>query len=309
MGLITFLSGFLAVQAVPKLYQKLGVDIELPEERALYGKPIRQIKEFLKLYNRHLKRLLEDYGFNWWDVYKATDIGKERISIAEEIKIDREDTVYDAGCGKGYFTIAAAMNDIDVVSLDIMNGYGRTGWWRNFRSTMSSLGLSDKVTGLRASASSNPIKEDFFSTSASIHAIRNFSSKDTIVETLKEMRRVTKNGGKLVVVENIPEANNMAQEAHLSMYNLKTSYIRSDNPYFSEEELVEMFQDSGLTVDRKKKLDFKLSYAPPIFTLNKNDMPEKDFLEAKERYLKAVEIVRKHGEQSPPALYLEAIIE
>ncbi len=41
------------------------------------------------------------------------------------MKLRGDDIVLDVGCGRGYFTIAAAKYAKLVVSLDLMNGYGR----------------------------------------------------------------------------------------------------------------------------------------------------------------------------------------
>jgi cyclopropane fatty-acyl-phospholipid synthase-like methyltransferase len=87
----------------------------------------------------------EKFGISWWDVYLNSDIGMERVALAREMLLDADDVILDVGCGRGYFSIAAAKFSKFVVGVDLMDGEGRHGWWRNFRASIHELNLQGKV--------------------------------------------------------------------------------------------------------------------------------------------------------------------
>jgi len=303
---VSFLSEWMAVQAVPRLAEKAGSPLDLPEERTLYGMPVEEIVEALKGYEGALGRLMEGHGFSWRDVYEGSDVGRERLALAEEIGVCEDDTVLDVGCGKGYLTIALATRCKDVCGLDLMDGFGRRGWWADFRAEMGALGLGQNVRGARASAAEIPFRDGSFSLTASAHALRNFQGRETVVAALREMRRVTRGGGRVVVAENLPVARTRAQEAHLRMFDCRVKHVMGDRPLYTEEELVRMFEEAGMTPTRSEVLDFGLSAAPPMFVLNEDSVPEEEREEAIGEYREAVDMIRLHGESSTPVLLLEA---
>jgi len=189
-----------------------------------------------------------------------------------------------------------------------MNGFGRTGWWENFRVEMAALGLEGKTTGLRASAAWIPFRDGAFSLSVSNHALRNFEDGETIVGALREMERVTRRGGRVVVAESLPLSKSKAQESHLLMYSFRTRFVRGDNPYYAGEELVGMFEEAGLEVSRERVLNLEFSAAPPIFILDPARVEPGERADVEAEYRAAMEMIRRHGESSPPVLLLEAYI-
>jgi hypothetical protein len=123
------------------------------------------------------------------------------------------------------------------------------------------------------------------------------------------MIRVTKRGGRVIVVETLPSARNKAQEAHLRMFNCKVKYSQGELSYLTEEELIDLLEGVGLRISKMKKTDFSLSVAPPYFLFNTASVPEEQRAEAVGEYNEAVEAIKKYGETSPPALIAEAIVE
>lgn len=307
--LVRFLSEWLAVQAVPRLAKEIGLPLNLPEERMIYGMSTEEIQRILREYDDVLAELVSRHSISWWDVYTSSDVGKERLVLASEMRLYEDDVVLDVGCGRGYLTVALATLCRAVCGMDLMNGLDRRGWWTNFRAEMGALDLSHRVIGTRASATDIPFKDGSFSLTASGHALRNFGGRSTIVDALREMRRVTRNGGRVIVAENLPVAGSRAQKAHLKLYKFRTKYVKGDNPFFTESELVQMFQEAGLPPTQKEILDFDLSATPPIFVLNVNTIPEGERDQAVREYSAAVEMIREHGESSPPLLLMEAVVE
>jgi len=301
------LSGWMAVQSVPRLSSTLGVELELPEERMIYGLPGGKALAALRAYNDALGMLIEDHGVSWVEVYGHTDVGRERRHLVEEMRLGHDGSVVEVACGRGYTTIPLAERVAEVTSIDLMNGYGRTGWWGEFRSLMGFLGLLRKVSGIRSEASRMPLKDDSFPVAMSAHAMRNFPGRETIVAALREMRRITWSGGRVIIAENIPVTTTKAQEAHLMMFNLKTRLLSGEKPLYTLSEYREMFVEAGLEPHDVRILNIEYSATPPIF------IPDPDVLnrseQVREEYENAVAMIREHGEVSPPVLFVEAEVK
>jgi ubiquinone/menaquinone biosynthesis C-methylase UbiE len=305
---VPFLMGGIAVQAVPRLGERLNIELGLPSARMLYGMGQADLVRILGHYDETLRMLMAEHAISWKEVYEASDVGRERMALIEEIGPAREDVVLDVGCGKGFTTAALAFASSMVCGLDLMNGSGRWGWWANFRRMMVSLGLQEKTSGTRSSAADVPYRDVGFTLTVSAHALRNFKNRSTVVNVLREMRRVTQEGGCVVVAENLPVANSKAQEAHLRYFELRTRIVKSDSPFYSEDELTGMFEEAGLEVARRSILDYSLSAAPPLFALDPEKVPSEERAAIDEEYNLACEMIREHGEASPPVLLLEAYI-
>jgi len=293
----------LGIQAIPRLTKKLSVQVEFPRWSKFFGISPIDFQKILSEAERIVRQLFEDFKVSWWDIYLNSDIGIERMALAKEMKLRKDDIVLDVGCGRGYFTIAAAKNVKFVVGLDLMNGYGRQGWWKNFKTTMQELNLLKKVQGARSDAQQLPFEDGSFTVVAAVHSIRNFPNKQSIERAISEMKRVVVEGGSVIVVENLPVARTKAQEAHLKMFKCKVKYSSGELYYFSKRELLEMFRKTGFRNDdvEIKILDYNLSATPPLFSLNASLLSEE-----KREYNEAVEMIRKWGEASPPTILIKA---
>lgn len=296
----------LGLQAVPKLARRFDVELDsFSGFLNLYGTPpvgfIKAVGDCSKI----LDFLFEKFHITWWDVYFNSDIGLERMALAKDMELKKDDTVLEVGCGRGYFTIACARCS-KVIGLDAMNGMSRHGWWKNFTESISELKLGHKTQGLKACAQSIPLREKSVDKTVAVHSIRNFQNKHAIQEALREMKRVTSAEGEIIVVENIPIARNKAQEAHLAMYKCKCSYSQGDLYYFTQEELLRMFEKEGLDEIHCEIVDYNLSATPPIFYLDASRLEQKQIEKARNDYAVAVDMIRKFGETSPPALMIKA---
>jgi ubiquinone/menaquinone biosynthesis C-methylase UbiE len=303
---VSFLMGGIAVQAVPRLSQKLGIELNLPLERMLYGLELGDLISTINGYDQILKTIIAEHDITWREVYEASDVGRERLALANKIDPKKEDIILDVGCGKGYTTASLAFFSNMVCGLDLMNGLGRFGWWTNFTIAMASLGLHDKTMGVRSSATEIPYRDGAFSLTVSVHALRNFESKLTIVNALTEMKRVTQKKGRVIVAENLPVAFSKSQEAHLKYFRLKTRFVELDSPYCSEDMLLNMFEEADLEIARREIIDFDLSAAPPFFYLDPEKVPSEERTAIVKEYSETCKMVREYGEKSPPVLLLEA---
>jgi ubiquinone/menaquinone biosynthesis C-methylase UbiE len=298
----------LAITAIPRLAKRYGIRIEFPEERMLFGANSENFDKAVKHSERILDTLFKEFNVSWWDVYCNSDIGMERLALAKEMLLQDNDVILDVGCGRGYFSVAAAKLSRNVVGLDLMNGVGRHGWWTNFRISMRKLDLCGKVSGIKADVVSIPFKESSFNAAAAVHSIRNFQNKNSIEKALEEMKRVVIKGGTVIAAETLPAARSKAQEAHLQMFHCKVKYSSGEMNYLEDTELLEMFQRVGFREIESKILDYNLSAAPPLFCLDYHvlSLHESEGNEARKAYEKAISAIREYGEASPPAVLVKA---
>ncbi|MEA2090285.1 MAG: methyltransferase domain-containing protein [Thermoproteota archaeon] len=296
----------LGIQAIPRLAKRFGVQVEFPEERTLFGMAPTGFQKVFKNSGKILNAFFEEFKASWWDVYCNSDIGMERVALAKEMQLQEDDVILDVGCGRGYFSIAAAKFSMFVVGLDLMNEFGRQGWWRNFRISMHELNLFDRVLGVKSDARCVPFKDSSFTLAVAVHSIRNFPDKDSVERAISEMKRVVTEKGNVIIVESLPIARTKAQEAHLQMFRCKVKYTSGELDFLPEKELVEMFHRVRFNKVEVKQLNYDWSAAPPFFCLDASSLTEREREEAQKAYDKAVEIIRKWGDASPPAILVKA---
>ena len=297
----------LGLQAIPRLAKKLDVELDgFSGFLDLYGTSPEESRKAYEKCGKILKYLFKEFNVSWWDVYSNSDIGMERTALTRDMGLEKGDIVLDVGCGRGYFTIAATKCSRRVIGLDAMNGMGRRGWWKNFRESVSELKLTRKIQALKAPAQSIPLKDHSIDKAVAVHCVRNFQNQQVIQNALREMNRVLSKEGEMTIVENIPIAGNKAQEAHLAMYRCKCNYSSGDVYYFSQEELLRMFRDAGLRETHVEVVDYDLSATPPIFPFDTSRLNKQQIEEAQKKYMAAVDMIKKHGETSPPALIIKA---
>ena len=119
--------GGIAVQAVPRLAEKLGIDHYLPPERMLYGLGLADLVSAISGYADALRLMRAEHGISWREVHEASDVGRERMALIDIIGLDHDDLIFDVGCGRGFTTAALAFDSSRVCGLDLMNGFGRAG--------------------------------------------------------------------------------------------------------------------------------------------------------------------------------------
>jgi len=298
----------LGLQAVPRLAKKFDVELNgFSGFIDLYGTSPEEFRKAYEKCGKILKYLFKEFNVSWWDVYLNSDIGMERMGLARDMGLEKSDIVLDVGCGRAYFTVAAARCSRRVIGLDAMNGMSRRGWWKNFKESIYELKLARKIQGLKADMQSVPLKDYSIDKAVAVHCIRNFQNQQVMQNALREMNRVLSKEGEMIIVENIPIARNKAQEAHLAMYKCKCNYSSGDVYYFSKEELLRMFRNVGLRETHVEVVDYNLSATPPIFYLDTSHLSKGQIEKAQRKYIEAVDMIREHGETSPPALIIKAV--
>jgi SAM-dependent methyltransferase len=298
----------LGMQSIPRLAKKLGVRVQFPAHAFSTPMPVESFRQLLRDAGNILDSFFEEHSTSWWDVYSTSDIGLERVALAREMRLSSGDVVLDVGCGRGYFTIAAATLSKSVVGVDLMDGLGRHGWWTNFNASIHELNLVDKVVGVKSDATCLPFRSCSFSVATTVHAIRNFGNHLAIQAAIKEMKRAVVEGGSVIIVESLPTARNKAQEAHLAMFKCKAKYTPGEMDYLPEEKIVELCERAGFGQIEVVELDYNLSAAPPLFSIDPflPSLPPSEREAAKSAYDMAASMVSKWGEVSPPALLVKA---
>jgi len=298
----------LGLQAIPRLAKKFDVEFnDFSGFIDLYGTSPEEFRKAYEKCGKILKYLFKEFNVSWWDVYLNSDIGMERMGLARDMGLEKSDIVLDVGCGRAYFTVAAARWSRRVIGLDAMNEMSRRGWWKNFEESIYELKLTRKIQGLKAHGQSVPLKDHSIDKAVAVHSFRNFRNPQVIQNALREMNHILSKEGEMIIVENIPIARNKAQEAHLAMYKCKCNYSSGDVYYFSKEELLRIFRNAGLKETHVEVVDYNLSATPPIFYLDTSHLSNEQIEKAQRKYIEAVDMIRKHGETSPPALIIKAV--
>jgi len=286
----------MASQALPMLCTKYYSKSEFTSDIYSPTYSAKQTKELEKRRISTLSELFEENKISWWDVYDASDIGKERGIVASRC-ITRDSSVLDVGCGRGFFSFACARRAKHVVALDLMNGKGRSGWWAEFAETSRLLGVGETVSGTRGGATHLPFSEGSFDTVTAVHAIRNFDNLEEIKLFLGEARKVLRKGGRVVLVESDLGVGDC--RAYRAFYDLRIR-VGWESKLPSAEETIEFLRANGFSKIRQQVLDSRLKYAPVYFPF---DRSLKGF---EKQYKSAKRLLVEEGEKHPPVLITTA---
>ena len=133
----------------------------------------------------------------------SLDIDKRwrRKAIAEAVCPGKAQEILDVACGTGDFTIGTAMAAAEgsrVTGIDLSEGMLDIG-----RKKAAQAGLGDKIEMVQGDCENLPYQDHSFDRVTVAFGVRNFEHLDL---GLKEMLRVLKPGGKVVILElSLPE--------------------------------------------------------------------------------------------------------
>ena len=234
----------------------------------------------------------------------------ERHMILKYAKIASGANVLEIGCGPqaiATIPLASLVGEKGrVVALD-------KGRWGDFWKLIERSRLKYRVIPLQDDARKLPFPYSCFDLPVCIHGIRSFESRKACVEAIGEMLRVSKE--RIFIAESSPIARNMAQKAHLTMYNLRrTVFLAMDRPeagdipYFSQNDLVKIVKEAGaMKIDAKLvevNMPHHLAWFPPEIFDKIKDKAKRENLRRK--YVKGEKMLHKYGEEHPPVIVINA---
>ena len=229
-------------------------------------------------------------GGTWKNIFDASDVGAERNLLADKFVAENV-SVLDVGCGRGFFSFACAARSARVVGVDSMDGGGRSGWWDEFKRTSAIMGHAHRVSGVRANATSIPLKDGSFQLVASVHSIRNFGSVGEIGGFVREAKRVLGKGGRLVVVES--DLNDPGSPGYRAFYSMRTKMgWELDLP--TGDDMARLLDVEGFSDVSLEFIETGLDYAPIRFPYD-TSMPK----EVLDEYKKAEQLLDDAAEKPP----------
>jgi ubiquinone/menaquinone biosynthesis C-methylase UbiE len=234
----------------------------------------------------------------------------ERYTVLKYAGLTSGMNVLEVGCGpQAIATIPLAVlvgKSGRVIALE-------RGRWGDFWKLIEASGLKDRVIPFQEDARSLPFPYSCFDLAVCIHGIRSFESREAIVKAIREMLRVAKE--RIFLAESSPIAKNMAQKAHLMMYNLRRPTLvalgltkEGDLPYFSQEELKLILKEAGAAkIDMQLvevNMPHHLAWFPPeMIEKIKNERIRKNL---KRKWMKAAKMLEDYGEEHPPVIVVNA---
>jgi ubiquinone/menaquinone biosynthesis C-methylase UbiE len=228
----------------------------------------------------------------------------ERFAVLEYANIVEGSSILEICCGPhaiATIPLAALVGENGrVVAVEL-------GRWGNFWKILNQSGLSSRVIPLQEDATKLPFPFSCFDLVTCVHGIRSFDSRESVVKAFREMLRVTKE--RIFIAESSPIAKNKAQEAHLSMYNLRHPTFSAldrghlgDLHYFTPEEMRNIIMEAGASKVELRLVDVDMPHHLAYFPLEEiekiGDKTIREDLE--ERWRHALEMLDKYGEEHPP---------
>lgn len=261
---------------------------------------LREVLKRLPLYQSH-PRLPPDW-LHWQII--------ERHIVLKHTKLVSEANVLEIGCGPhaiATIPLASLVGEKGrVIALDL-------GRWGDFWKLIEACGLQKRVIPIQEDARSLPFLNSCFDSVVCIHGIRSFENREAVVAAVREMLRVSRE--KIFLAESTPIARNMAQKAHLTMYNLRRPVflalgqeVEGDIPYFTPAEMENIVREAGAAKIEVKLIDVNMPHHLawfPIETIEKiqNERTRDDL---KQKWKEALKMLETHGEEHPPVVIVNA---
>jgi len=177
--------------------------------------------------------------------------------------------------------------------------------WDHFRAVVTACGMEARVDPVACDARTLPLRSDSAGLAVCVHGIRSLGGELNAVPVVREMLRVA---GRVVLAESLPVAGSPAEQAHLTMYNLRSEVFRAadgavdDLPYPTLRQLAELVGAAGGTVERAETLEVDLPHFLAYFPRSRVEaIPAGAARESLLRRWDEAEALRRRcGEDHPP---------
>lgn len=225
--------------------------------------------------------------------YRKRFIARRAEKMVKIADLDEESTILEVGCGTGIYTIYWVNSSIKFYGLDISSGMLR-------RAISKIKSNSDKMLFVQGDAEHLPFTDASFNAVLSVNTIEHL---DDIPETLKEMKRVCRDGGKIVL--SVPNANPSKRRKKMSSLLYKFIFLfqmfkgdnlsqsaRSYNLTHQEltmEDFIHLFVEVGIRVEHNFFMGFMPHQIIPA------DVARYFMLEMLEKVLEKIPGIRTWG--------------
>lgn len=170
------------------------------------------------------------FSVNIFFVFLKSTWGKVHLvrGLVKKLKLRGNEKILDVGCGVGVFSIEAAfhLTSGSVVGVDLSNELVLGEGILEARENAKEHGVSDVATFVMADGTSIPLEEESFDLVASIATLHNLATAEKRNAVLREVARLTKPGGHVLLVD-VQFADQYASFfRHLGWPNVKLSKRR-----------------------------------------------------------------------------------
>ena len=234
----------------------------------------------------------------------------ERYTVLKYAELIDGANVLEVGCGpQAIATIPLAVLVGErgrVVALD-------RGRWGDFWKLLKTSGFEKRVIPVQEDARSLPFPRSCFDLVVCVHGIRSFENREAVIKAVKEMLRVSRE--RIFLAESSPVGRNMAQKAHLAMYNLRRPVfvalgreLEGDMPYFPPKELENIVKEAGAAKIDVRLVDVNMPHHLAWFPIEiiEKIRDKKVRNDLKRKWREALRMMEKHGEEHPPVVALQA---
>ena len=219
--------------------------------------------------------------------YRKRFIARRAEKMVKLADLDEESTILELGCGTGIYAIHWLKPSVKFYGLDISKGMLRIA-------AAKIKSESDKTLFLEGDAENLPFKDASFDAVLSVNTIEHL---DDVPLTLKEMKRVCRDGGKIVL--SVPNGNFSAQCGGKLISLLKRFLIRFlrvknlTKPHrtyylthrdFTMGDFTQLFSEVGIRVEHKVFMGFVPHQIIPVRAA---------------RYFRFIEVLEKMSESIP----------
>lgn len=161
-------------------------------------------------------------------------------AVMEELKRRDFSTLVDIGCGTGKMLelISESFQEKAICGIDISPGSIK----------VAKAQLGNKVDLLVGDVDDLPLDEKSVDIALNMHSFHHYPHPST---SLKEMKRIIKDGGYLLMVENDYRPLRRLQG---NIYNFINRHHQGDVKMYSTKELTRLIQESGLIIESSKAI-------------------------------------------------------
>lgn len=197
-----------------------------------------------------------------WNITNSKEleasISKLKLTLGQKIGVRQGMTVIDAGCGQGGFTVSLAKivgKHGKMLSVDISNEY-----LKDFMENLDKQGLKNRATFVQADVADlkGVVSNEFADMVVSYRFLEELKHPEDMFKIVKEMVRITKDGGKICLIELSTETRNGAEENYIRLH------AESGDSFFEPSEIMEAMKEAKLSDIKIDKFEPNIWFSPEL---------------------------------------------